>query len=125
VAAKSKTTGFYRDDAAELAAGAARTSAPPAPKPIQAPPAQPPSDRAPPIRIIDPDRPPLKPQAPINQNLPVLRAYAATSIGTAPMPRKARPSRTVARVLIAPLYIAMALASAGVLLLFVKAWLGF
>lgn len=123
MAAKSKTTGFYRDDAAELAAGAARTNAPPARKPIQTP--APPSDRAPPIRIIDPDRPPLKPQPALNQNQPVLRADPSASIGTAPETRRHRPSRTVARVVIAPLYIAMILASAGVLLLFAKSWLGY
>jgi hypothetical protein len=122
VAAKGKTTGFYRDDAAELAAGAARTvpgtGLTPAPQVSS-------DDAAPAIRIIDPNRPPLKPGPALNQNQPVLRADPDTSIGTAPPQRKRRPSRTFARVLIAPLYIAMALASAGVLLLFARAWLGF
>lgn len=129
MAAKGKTTGFYRDDAAELAAGAARTEPTAGRTPL--PPLEPstpqPSslDPAPAIRIIDPRRPPLKPAPALNQNQPVLRADPDTSIGTAPAQRRRRPSRTVARVIIAPLYIAMALASAGVLLLFIKAWLGF
>ena len=74
---RTKASGFYRGDAARLVSEAARLPAEPAqveePSPPEAPPAPSPvialTPATPPVLLDDPQRPPLTPSAPINQNL--------------------------------------------------------
>lgn len=119
---KPKATGFYREDAARLAAEAARVpadekqseTAPVAP--VVAAPAA-----APVIRVDEPDRPLLAPEPATNQNLRARRPVAVD-------PEPHQPlgfGKIVAWVLLAPWYVAMAAAAVGVDVLFVKDLLGF
>ncbi len=129
--AKTRSTGFYTDDAARLAADAARVSAT-APQPA-APPS--PTARtaqriepqapvpAPAISIDEPSRPALRPEPARNQNATPVAVPADRRAADAPR-RPMRPGRLVARVLLAPLYIALALASVALLVIAGKDLLG-
>ena len=119
---KPKTTGFYREDAAQLAVEAARV--PPATQPDEPVPAAPivaSPNVAPDIRIDEPQRPLLAPEPATNQNLRATRPHDIEPehherIGV---------GKIVAWVLLAPWYVAMAAAAVGVDVLFVKDLLGF
>jgi hypothetical protein len=111
---------FYRGEAALLAAEAAARLAP---QPRQSePPLRPanPAPAAPPISLPEPDRPPLAPQPALNQNVEAPPPAARRAER-----RRPRLGRTLAWVVLAPWYAAMAVASVGVDVLFVKGLLGF
>lgn len=126
-----KATGFYRGDAARLVSEAARLPA----EPAQAPDTEPIPEPAPPPAVVaigapavvldDPQRPPLSPQPPTNQNLRAERPRAQDledeEDGQAPWP----VARVVAWIILAPWYVAIAAASFGLDILFVKDLIGF
>ena len=115
--AKSKVAGFYRDDAARMAAEAARTKGTDRPEPeILAPSGTP---ATPSVLIDDPQRPALAPDRAINQNEP-----SADDRVRPAARRRPRTVRLVARVLLAPLYIVIAAGSALILILAAKNFLG-
>jgi hypothetical protein len=115
---KPKTTGeFYRDDAARLvsAAAVARQAPPVAPghSGLSAP------RRTAPAPVLDePDRPPLRPDPASNEN-----RRAAAQPAPAARSRRNLP-RLLARIVIAPFYVAVALAAIGVIVLFAKGLFG-
>lgn len=118
VSAKTGVSGFYRDDAANIAAEAARAS--PA-VPLETTPAGPVGERSPPRMMPDvPARPPLAPEPAINQN------EHDRSRPAAPPPRRpASLVRTLAIIFLVPLYIVVASASAMILVLAAKVFLHF
>ena len=119
---KSKTTGsFDRDDAARVAREAALR-----PAPVDAAAAQRVS-YVPPVLLIEPQRPHLKPQPAINQNAPQ-PADRGKSRGDILQDGDDSPWdpawRIVAWVVLAPWYLGVALASLGIDILFAKDLLG-
>ena len=107
---KTRTTGFYRDDAARIAAEAAKI-APPA-EPTLKPPKASADPRTPPIFIDEPARPPLAPEPAINEN----RAAARRPIAQ-PAPERRSVARLIAWIVLAPFYAAFILGSAALLVL--------
>jgi hypothetical protein len=120
VADKAKATGpVYRDEAADLMAAAARGTAPrPAPPELELT-----ARRAAPVVRPEPERPlPYPEPVGINDNAD------DEPLAQAPMPRALRrrnPLQVAARVLIAPLYVVIAVAAIGIDALFVKDLFGF
>jgi hypothetical protein len=111
--------GFYDDEAARLAARAARASSPSA-RPVEVePPAY-----IPPILLDEPQRTPLRPEPPINQNLDLPAERRTRPPLQADDTDEDHPAFTIARmtawILLAPWYLAMLAASIGVLVLFGK-----
>lgn len=100
-----------------MAAEAARTRGGDKAEPLAAPP--PDKDAIPSVHIDDPQRPPLAPDPALNQNDPQIPDRPRTASR-----RPRRAVRLVARVLIAPLYIFIAIASAAILVLAAKYFLG-
>jgi hypothetical protein len=117
VSVKTRTTGFYRDDAARLAAQAARIAPPDEPV-LRARPAS--DSRTPQILLDEPSRPPLAPEPAINQNRAASRRPSPP-----PLPERAPVGRIVAWVLLAPFYAAFMLGSAALLVLAAKFFLKF
>jgi hypothetical protein len=114
VGARTRISGFYRDDAARIAADAARIASPTP----DAPPTAPVVRATPPISIDEPTRAPLAPRQPTNQNVPVDMRPAAS----ARPPRRLR--RIIAWVVIAPWYVAIIALSGCILVLAAKFLLG-
>jgi hypothetical protein len=119
---KPKTAGqFYRDEAAWLVSAAASArqaqANAPAPRPQLAPKAQP--TYAEPV-LDEPDRPPLRPEPPTNQN-----RHAAPRPAEAPRRRRSvGMPRLLARIVIAPLYAVVAVGAIGVIALFARGFFG-
>jgi hypothetical protein len=114
--------GFYDDEAARLAANAARASDPSGRSAGIA--VQPPA-YIPPILLDEPQRTPLRPEPPINQNIDLdTRPRLRPSMPMDDADEADHPAFTIARltawILLAPLYLAMLAASVGVLVLFGK-----
>src|SRR3569833_1190285 len=117
-----KATGFYRGDAARLVSEAARLPRDPAqapePEPIPEPaappePAPPPASiGAPAVVLDDPQRPLLSPEPPTNQNLRVARPLPQ-EFDYDDEPSPWTTGRIVAWILLAPWYVAIAVASLG------------
>ena len=112
--ARTRTTGtVYRDEAAELMAAAARGTAGPQRTGAVSPP------RKPAVPYIEPERRrPLPYPEPVGVNdnpddEAIERPHRRISI-----------PRLLARILIAPLYLAVALAAVAVIVLFAKSYLG-
>jgi hypothetical protein len=101
-----------------MAAEAARSKGSERAEP-QADPALPVKPAIPSVQLDEPQRPALAPEPALNQNDPLVtdRPRSATR-------RPPRAVRLVARVLIAPLYIFIAIASAAILVLAAKYFLG-
>ena len=116
VKAKS-VTGFYDDEAARIAKTAAQ--APLAAKPIEKP--VEPSSYVPPVRLDEPQRAPLTPEPPTNQNIRISTDAPAVRPATR---RGWRPVRVAAWVVLTPWYVAVAAASVALIFLFVKDLLG-
>jgi hypothetical protein len=137
---KTRVTGdFYREDAARIASEAARlrpASAEKSAKPPEAAPAY-----VPPVLLDEPQRPLLVPEPPLNQNAARREPELVTprSESLAPPRRREEPRteryeeerprpsflRTVAWIVLLPLYLGVAAAAIGVNVLFVKDLLGF
>ena len=120
----AKTTGnFYRDDAARVALEAAL-------RPAQIDSAAPQRDASyvPPVLLIEPQRPLLKPQPAINQNTPQpedRREVAGdVQIDSDDDSRWDSAWRIVAWVVLAPWYLGVALAALGIDILFAKDLIG-
>jgi hypothetical protein len=112
---KTKATGFYREDAARIVSEAARLpQAAPDGSASKAQP-QPVEPRAPAISIDEPQRPLLKPEPALNQNL---RARRDTV--TDEPERRWNVARAVAWIVFAPWYVAMVFVSLGVDALFIE-----
>lgn len=112
---KTKATGFYREDAARIVSEAARLpQAAPDGNASKAPPlvVEP---QAPAISIDDPQRPLLKPEPALNQNLRPRREYVAEE----PESRWG-VARVLAWIVFAPWYVAMVFVSLGIDALFIK-----
>jgi hypothetical protein len=73
--------------------------------------------------VAEPQRPPLRPDPPSNQNLTVDRQAEADD-DFVERPRRRSLGRTLARILVLPLYIAVGALSIGIIALFVKDLLG-
>lgn len=115
----AKTTGnFYRDDAARVALEAAL-------RPAQIDSAAPQRDASyvPPVLLIEPQRPLLKPQPAINQNAPQPEDRRE-AVGDVLIDADDSPWdsawRIVAWVVLAPWYLGVALAALGIDILFAK-----
>jgi hypothetical protein len=108
VSVKTRTTGFYRDDAARIAAQAARIAPPD--EPVLRP--RPAESRTPQILLDEPSRPPLAPEPAINENRATPRRSSQP-----PMPERRPVGRIIAWVVIAPFYAAGILGSAALLVL--------
>jgi len=100
-----------------MAAEAARTKGNDKAEPQAAP--APGKAAIPSVRIDDPQRPPLAPEPALNQNEVPLADRPRTASRRPP-----RAVRLVARVLLAPLYICIAIASAAILVRAAKYVLG-
>jgi len=126
---RTKATGFYRGDAARLVSDAARLPAESAreagPEPIAEPTSAPTTAAigAPAVVLDDPQRPPLSPEPPTNQNLRAARPQTE-EFDDEDEPSRWTAGRIVAWILLAPWYAAIAVASFGVDVLFVKDLLG-
>jgi hypothetical protein len=126
---RTKATGFYRGDAARLVSDAARLPADlsqePEPEAVAqpAPAPQTATIGAPAVVLDDPQRPLLSPEPPTNQNLRAARP-PAEEFDYEDEPSRWSPGRIVAWVLLAPWYAAIAIASLGIDVLFVKDLLG-
>lgn len=119
-----KATGFYRGDAARLVSEAARLpaddlaeAAAVAEAPLVSATAA--SIGAPAVVLDDPQRPPLSPEPPTNQNLRVARPRAEELVDEEE-PSSWAVGRVVAWILLAPWYVAVAVASVGLDVLIVK-----
>jgi len=117
---KTKATGFYREDAALIASQAARMPAQPAGDTPRV--SGPAIGSAPDIFLDEPQRPPLTPDSPINQNARALRPAPADL--EADDRRGLSLARTVAWIILAPWYVAIAAAALGLNLMFIKNLLG-
>ncbi len=126
---RTKATGFYRGDAARLVSDAARLPAESAQEPeLEAIPEAAPAPTtgaigAPAVVLDDPQRPPLSPEPPTNQNLRAARPRTE-GFDYEDEPSRWTPRRVVAWMLLAPWYAAIAVASLGIDVLFVKDLLG-
>jgi hypothetical protein len=119
-----KATGFYRGDAARLVSEAARLpaddlaeAAAVAEAPLVSATAA--TIGAPAVVLDDPQRPPLSPEPPTNQNLRVARPRAEQLVDEEE-PSSWAVGRVVAWILLAPWYVAVAVASVGLDVLIVK-----
>ena len=119
-----KATGFYRGDAARLVSEAARLpaddlaeAAAVAEAPLVSAAAA--TIGAPAVVLDDPQRPPLSPEPPTNQNLRVARPRAEELVDEEE-PSSWAVGRVVAWILLAPWYVAVAVASVGLDVLIVK-----
>lgn len=119
-----KATGFYRGDAARLVSEAARLpaddlaeAAAVAEAPLVSATAA--TIGAPAVVLDDPQRPPLSPEPPTNQNLRVARPRAEELVDEEE-PSSWAVGRVVAWILLAPWYVAVAVASVGLDVLIVK-----
>lgn len=119
-----KATGFYRGDAARLVSEAARLPADDlaeaavvAEAPLVSATAA--TIGAPAVVLDDPQRPPLSPEPPTNQNLRVARPRAEELVDEEE-PSSWAVGRVVAWILLAPWYVAVAVASVGLDVLIVK-----
>lgn len=119
-----KATGFYRGDAARLVSEAARLpaddlaeAAAVAEAPLVSATAA--SIGAPAVVLDDPQRPPLSPEPPTNQNLRVARPRAEELVDEEE-PSSWAVGRVVAWILLAPWYVAVAVASVGLDVMIVK-----
>ena len=119
-----KATGFYRGDAARLVSEAARLpaddlaeAAAVAEAPLVSATAA--TIGAPAVVLDDPQRPPLSPEPPTNQNLRVARPRAEELVDEEE-PSSWAVGRVVAWILLAPWYLAVAVASVGLDVLIVK-----
>ncbi len=121
---RTKATGFYRGDAARLVSEAARLPAEPAqlqdPDPIAEVPPAPSAAVAPTpaVTLDEPQRPPLAPQAPTNQNIRAPRPEPVDFDDDEPA--RWTTGRILAWILLAPWYATIAIAALGVDVLFVK-----
>ena len=119
------TGGFYRDEAARLVSEAAR-----APweteniVPEQPVPAAPPQPFIPEIMLEEPRRAPLTPEPPRNQNLRDTRPVADDHDEDEDDDHAPSLIRRIARLALLPIYLVVALASVGVVILFAKSVLG-
>ena len=104
--------GFYREEAARLASEAAKAPS--------GRPAKPTRNGIPAVRLDHPDRAALRPQPAVNQNI-----IGDDPIEAAPLPPRPNLVRTLARIIIAPWYVAVLVASVGVDAWFIKDLLGF
>ena len=125
---RKATTGFYRGDAARLVSEAARLpaddlaeAAAVAEAPLVSATAA--SIGAPAVVLDDPQRPPLSPEPPTNQNLRVARPRAEELVDEEE-PSSWAVGRVVAWIILAPWYLAMIAAAVGIDALFVKDLLG-
>lgn len=119
-----KATGFYRGDAARLVSEAARLpaddlaeAAAVAEAPLVSATAA--TIGAPAVVLDDPQRPPLSPEPPTNQNLRVARPRAEELVDEEE-PSSWAVGRVVAWILLAPWYVAVAVASVGLDVMIVK-----
>ena len=119
-----KATGFYRGDAARLVSEAARLpaddlaeAAAVAEAPLVSATAA--TIGAPAVVLDDPQRPPLSPEPPTNQNLRVARPRAEELVDEEE-PSSWGVGRVVAWILLAPWYVAVAVASVGLDVMIVK-----
>ena len=115
---KTRTTGFYRDDAARIAAQAASIAPPEAPGLRQRP--APSESRAPKVLIDEPARPPLAPEPAINEN-----HVAPRRLPAAPPAERPQIRRLIAWIVIAPFYAAGIAGTAAVLFVAAKFFLKF
>jgi hypothetical protein len=115
VEARTRTTGtVYRDEAAELMAAAAREAAGPQRTGAAGQP------RRPAVPYIEPER-----RRPMPYPEPVgVNDNPDDDVSDRPRRRISIP-RLIARILIAPLYLAVALAAVAVIALFAKSFIGF
>lgn len=127
---RKAATGFYRGDAARLVSEAARMPTEPAqapePEPIPEP-TPPPAVAtigAPAVVLDEPQRPPLSPQPPTNQNVRAARPEPEQLEYEDDETSPWTIGRIVARIVLAPWYIVIAAASVGLLVLFFKDLLG-
>jgi hypothetical protein len=129
---RTKTTGdFYRDEAARVVLDAARLQLQAAQLKAAAEPAP---AYIPPVLLDEPKRAPLSPQPALNQNADVRSDRPAAEMRTPERAPRApieddEPGMSVGRVIawvvLAPWYLAVAVAAIGVDVLFVKDLLGF
>ena len=112
---RTKATGFYREDAARIVSEAAKLpqTAPEAGV-SQAQP-QPAESQAPVISIDDPQRPLLRPEPALNQNLRATRNYPDER-----PERQWSAARVLAWIVFAPWYLAMIVVALGIDVLFIK-----
>jgi hypothetical protein len=127
VAEKARTTGtVYRDEAADLMAAAARGNSRPVPPDLEltarrAPPPPPPRRAAPEIRVETKRPLPYPEPVGINDN----DDEAPDDIRPAPRSQRRRLNflQLLARIVIAPLYLAVAAAAIAIIALFVRSWI--
>jgi hypothetical protein len=126
---RTKASGFYRGDAARLVTEAARLPVEPVlaiePERISEPDPSPAiaAIGAPAVVLDDPQRPLLSPEPPTNQNLRAPRPQPE-ELEYDEEPPRWKLGRAIAWVLLAPWYGAIAVASVGVDVLFIKDLLG-